>query len=157
MFAALRGAQPAETGVLGRIGQWLAAPRRLAVAASLLIAAAVSIRMIGGGGGQQPVVPSGSGTVQPQGGHLVDATPSRPPTAPRMDIKGPGDLLPPGVILDRTAVANVEIGPPAGGAPTIIAEDGTSRPSRASVASDKSGVKDKDAKAQRDSGWFFPR
>ena len=156
MFAGLRGAEKKETGVLGRIGQWLAAPRRLAIAACLLIGASVSIRMISSGNGPQST-PS-----QATPGVVTPIAPAEVATKnpPKINVKGPGELLPPGLTIDHSAVANVEIGPPANGAdplPGAFAEDGTPRPSRSSVATDKAGIQEKDAKAQRDSGWFFPR
>jgi len=162
LFAGLHGVKQQEPGVLARIGRWMSAPSRLAIAACLLIGATVSFRMIGGGsGGTTPVGPTEGPvqvTPQPGGGELANVTP--PKIEPRINIKGPGDTLPPGVVTDHSAFANVEIGPPANGAdPASIPggfEDPGNRPSRASVASDKSGVQEKDAKAQRDTG-FLPR
>jgi len=157
MFAGLRGAEKKESSILGRIGQWLAAPRRLAIAACLLIGASVSIRMISSGVGPQSTPSQETGTpgvVQPGTPEVATKNP------PKINVKGPGDLLPPGLTIDHSAMANVEIGPPANGAdplPGAFAEDGTPRPSRSSVATDKAGIQEKDAKAQRDSGWFFPR
>jgi len=156
MFAGLRGAENNETGVFGRIGQWLAAPRRLAIAACLLIGASVSIHMISSGVGPQNAPSQGTPNVVPAPGPEVA---TKGPTKIN-NVKGPGDLLPPGLTLDHSAVANVEIGPSANGPdpiPGALADDGTPRPSRSSVASDKAGIQEKDAKAQRDSGWFFPR
>jgi hypothetical protein len=155
IFAGLHGVKQREPGVLARIGRWMSAPSRLAIAACLLIGATVTFRMIGGGpGGTTPVGPNANpAQVTPQpGGELATTTP------PKINVRGPGDTLPPGIVTDRSAFANVEIGPPANGAdPASIPggfEDPGNRPSRASVASDKSGVQEKDAKAQRDTGWL---
>ena len=154
---AARAAPAAERpAVLGQIGRFLAQPRRLAVAACLLVAASLSIRLATQGGGPAPVGPSPQ-TVAPAVGPTVAVTPGQP--------DGSIVFLPrPGSADGGSTVTSVQIGPPAGVDPAAVSEalgpDIISKPSSAMVVSEKGSVQDKGGKTTTnasDPTALFPR
>jgi anti-sigma factor RsiW len=157
-----------ETGVWGRVGTFFAAPRRLAIAACLLIAGTVGIRLISMGGGPgQTTTPAVAPMPTPGGSEIAVAPTPAPLPAPGItiiEVKGPGTGLAEVPSPDNNANAgNIQVGPPADGggafdrSTTADRTDDNSRGRLSIIAPDKSAVQDKDAKASRDSGLPFPR
>jgi len=97
----------ASSGVLGRIGGFLSQPRRLALAACILIAASVSLRLISRD--DSGPLTDGTPAVQPTGQNtsIATATPPTPPP-PAFDIRvGPAFDMTGG-----STVTKITVGPP---------------------------------------------
>ena len=160
-FAALRGGRPASSGVAGRIGRWVAEPRRLAVAACLLVAGSVSFQLLNGTGGTGGVGPTpivspavNGGT---DGGTAVAKTDDKPAVAPPPSAGGPAVANPGG-----QSVADVQVGPPPGGvdraAFDAYGDKTTAGVARSSVISkDRSAARDHARKDANDTASAFPR
>jgi len=149
-----------ETGVLARIGNWLRTPQRMAIAACLLVAGAVGIRLISNG--NNPAQNGGPGIV---------ATPANPgpvatanPAPGVIDVKGPTIGGPANPAINQDTTANrIQVGPPRSGVtpdPSSFdqtCEASANRGGTTLIAPGKSAGQDRDAKASRDSGWPFSR
>ncbi|MDB5295693.1 MAG: hypothetical protein JWO31_1676 [Phycisphaerales bacterium] len=135
--------------VAGRIGRIFAQPRRLALAACVLIAASVGVRLATQHGGPVP-------TVGP-----------RPSGDPGVAVEGPGAIVvgPAQTFEPGSTVANVQVGPGAGtdGTPATgsLRDDVVSKPGSALVVSDKAAARNSaDQKKKRstpDTTALFPR
>lgn len=137
-------AREPRPAVLGRIGRVLAQPRRLAVAACLLVAASVSVR----------VALRGGGPGSPGGGQTIAPTPVDPVVPP------PAIAVGPPVVPGGQAV--VRVGPPPGVDSAVVSEslrdDVVSRPGSAMITSDKAAVRDAaDKQDSSDTTALFPR
>jgi negative regulator of sigma E activity len=153
-----------ETGVLARIGAFFAAPRKLAMAACVLVAAAIGVKLASNSSGPgTPVSPAITNSAAPSNGVAVVTPPAVTPKPGVIEVTGPTLAVTPN--NDPTATANsVKIGPPANGVqvdPDALnnqtGEAAANRGSSLLIAPDKSPGQDKDAKASRDSIWPFPR
>jgi hypothetical protein len=161
-FATLRGAKPAPAGVAGRLGRWMAEPRRLAVAACLLVAGGLSFQVVKGlvGPSPSPVTSSGGSDVSESNGSGVATAVDKPIIV----VPTPGNV--PAWTPGADTVVNVQVGPPPGGIKgTDLADDygGTStaadvRGGRSSiVAKERSAAQDHAAKDATDTAAAFPR
>ena len=164
-FATLRGAQPATGGVVGRIGRWMAEPRRLAVAACLLVAGGVSFQLLQGRGSPTSVgVPSQGAAPSDGGGGAVAVSPTTPPAVtvpPPVVPNGTGEANP-----GADTFANVQVGPPPNGVDraALDAYGDTTAAARQGPGSSSLVAKDRSAAAQdharktaNDSASAFPR
>lgn len=151
-----RSVTAGRTGVLGRIGKWATSPRRLAVAACLLVAGTASFQLIRNGGGPSgvgPTPPAVTGDPAPGNGAVAGGPGPSTPGQTIVIPFTPPIALPP---TDRSAVADVQVVPPPAGAdpadparPDYARGQGTS-----SIASDRAAMENK--AASRDSGSVFP-
>lgn len=152
-----------ETGVLARIGNWFRTPQRLAMAACVLIAGAVGIRLMSTG---STAPNGGTAVIAPQPGPNNSVASTEHPTP-----KGPGILQVTGPSIgiaatpsnDQNTTANsVQVGPGRGVQldPNALnnqsGEASANRGGSAIIAPDKAAGQDRDAKASRE-GWPFPR
>lgn len=153
LFVGLRGSEPEQTGVWGRIGKWVREPRWVAAAACILVAGSISFRLLTG---------NGTGTVAPaplnglndsKGSAFATVSPPvAPPLASILSVKGPGS----GTDITGPATTEVQFGPPTNEVGrSVLAEamrgESSRRQSRSIVASDKSNVQDKETST------LFPR
>lgn len=166
-FSTLRGAQPAKAGTAGRIGRWLAEPRRLAVAACLLVAGSVSFQLLKGGGGSPAGTGGPSQVVAPNVGGGIGGTVAQTPNQPSVVIPVP--VVPNGTggaNPGADTIANVQVGPPPNGVDraALDAYGDTTAAARQGPGSSSLVAKDRSAAAQdharknaNDSAAAFPR
>ena len=146
LFVGLRGSDPEQTGVWGRIGKWAHEPRWVAAAACILVAGSISFRLLTGNStgtvGPSPI----TGLIDGKGTAFATMPPPvTPPVASILSVKGPGS----DTDITGPARAEVQYGPPTNEAGrSVLAEamrgESSRRQSRSIVASDKSNVQDKE-------------